>query len=57
MLIKLLTGVFDPPPESLTIPWLYILFLMVAMFASTIAAIMATEVVMRRPVIGALKEI
>ena len=24
MLVKLLTGVFDPPPEALSIPWLYL---------------------------------
>jgi putative ABC transport system permease protein len=24
MLVKLLSGIFDPPPEALSIPWLYL---------------------------------
>jgi putative ABC transport system permease protein len=24
MLVKLLTGIFDPPPEHLSVPWLYL---------------------------------
>ena len=33
MLVKVLTGVFDPPPQSLTIPWAY-LMLLVALVAA-----------------------
>lgn len=41
MLVKLLTGVFDPPPESLSIPWIYlgiVLFLMVSAVAAAVLA-------------------
>ena len=30
MLVKVLTGVFDPAPQSLTIPWVYLGVLVVA---------------------------
>jgi putative ABC transport system permease protein len=56
MLVQLLTGVFDPPPEGLTIPWLYLAILAVAMFAATLAAAVATQITLRRPVIEALRE-
>ncbi|MGP2493539.1 FtsX-like permease family protein [Mesorhizobium sp. PUT5] len=42
MLMKLLTGVFDPPPEALTVPWLYLGIVLSLMVASVIAAILTT---------------
>lgn len=42
MLVKLLTGVFDPPPEALSYPAAYLGLLMVAVFACTIAALWLT---------------
>ena len=56
MLVKLLTGVFDPPPEGLTIPWLYLAVLAVAMFVATLAAAVATQITLRRPIVTALRE-
>ena len=56
MLVRLLTGVFDPPPEGLSIPWLYLAILAAAMFAATLAAAVATQITLRRPVIEALRE-
>jgi putative ABC transport system permease protein len=56
MLVKLLTGVFDPPPEGLTIPWLYLAVLAAAMFAATSIAAVATQITLRRPVIETLRE-
>ena len=56
MLVRLLTGVFDPPPEGLIIPWLYLAILAAAMFAATLAAAIATQITLRRPVIEALRE-
>lgn len=44
MLVKLLTGVFDPPPEHLSVPWLYLAIVGVA----TIGAILAAGQVMTR---------
>jgi putative ABC transport system permease protein len=34
-LVKVLAGVFDPPPEALTVPWIYLLFLCAAATALT----------------------
>ncbi|MGV8893666.1 MAG: hypothetical protein ACOH2K_12140 [Burkholderiaceae bacterium] len=39
MLIKLLTGVFDPPPEYLNVPWLYLALLVSVAFISTAVAV------------------
>ncbi|BCG84860.1 hypothetical protein MesoLj113c_09700 [Mesorhizobium sp. 113-3-9] len=39
MLVKLLTGVFDPPPEALSIPWLYLATMLGLVAASVAAAI------------------
>jgi putative ABC transport system permease protein len=44
MLIKLLTGVFDPPPEHISVPWLYLAGVIAATTASiTIAALLMTR--------------
>jgi putative ABC transport system permease protein len=43
MLIRLLTGVFDPPPDQLVIPWLYLGFLLAAVIASVAVAVSLTE--------------
>jgi putative ABC transport system permease protein len=37
VLVKLLTGVFDPPPETLAIPWSYLS----ALIAVTVIAVSA----------------
>ncbi|QKC87835.1 ABC transporter permease [Mesorhizobium sp. NZP2234] len=39
MLVKLLTGVFDPPPEALSIPWLYLAIMLGLVAASVVAAV------------------
>jgi putative ABC transport system permease protein len=56
MLVTLLTGVFDPPPEGLTIPWVYLAVLAAAMFVATLAAAVATQITLRRPIVTALRE-
>lgn len=38
IMIKLLNGVFDPPPDRLTIPWGYIVALVAATLASVLVA-------------------
>jgi putative ABC transport system permease protein len=38
MLVKLLTGVFDPPPEHLSVPWPYLAALAVATAGTVLAA-------------------
>jgi len=55
VLVKLLTGVFDPPPEVLTIPWAYIAALVVAAALSTALAVGVVIRVTHRAVIGSLR--
>lgn len=57
MLVKVLTGVFDPPPQSLSIPWMYLLVLIVAGCLSTVLAIVIAQRVTQRGVIEALRTI
>jgi putative ABC transport system permease protein len=40
MLVKLLTGVFDPPPETIAIPWAYLAAVHVLVAASVAIAVM-----------------
>jgi putative ABC transport system permease protein len=57
MLVKILTGVFDPPPDVLSIPWGYL----AAVVAITVAAVgvagAATLRALRRPAIEELREL
>ncbi len=57
MLVKILTGVFDPPPEAMSVPWLYLLILAVAATFCMIAAVTGARIASRRSVIEALREI
>jgi putative ABC transport system permease protein len=57
VLVKVLTGVFDPPPEALVIPWPYIGGLVAAAAASTVLAVAITARATRASVIGALREL
>ncbi|MDR5753043.1 MULTISPECIES: ABC transporter permease [unclassified Caballeronia] len=41
MLVKLLTGAFDPPPERLTVPWLFLAFLAGVAALSVVIAVIA----------------
>jgi putative ABC transport system permease protein len=41
MLVKVLHGVFDPAPEQLSVPWLYLLAVLAVAIGSTIAAAIA----------------
>ncbi|BAB51116.1 ABC transporter permease [Mesorhizobium japonicum] len=43
MLVKLLTGVFDPPPEALSIPWLYLAVMLGLVAASVAAAVWSAK--------------
>ena len=57
MLVTILTGVFDPPPEILSIPWPYLVLMAAAAIASMIAAVLSTQIASRRPVVEALRDI
>jgi putative ABC transport system permease protein len=43
MLVKLLTGVFDPPPEGLSIPWGYLGIVLLLLVAAVVAAVLAAR--------------
>ena len=57
MLVKVLTGVFDPPPEVLSVPWSYLVLLILAASTSTGIAILVTQMASRRVVVEALRNI
>jgi putative ABC transport system permease protein len=57
MLVTILTGVFDPPPEILAIPWVYLVLLAAAAIVAMVAAILSTQTASRRPVVEALRDI
>ena len=56
MLVTLLHGVFDHPPEGLAIPWLYLALLAGAMLAATLVAAVATQITLRQSITEALRE-
>jgi len=58
MLVKVLTGVFDPPPSVVAIPSLYLGGVLVASVgAIAIASAGAVRAIRRRPVVQALREL
>ena len=57
MLVKVLTGVFDPPPDVLTIPWAYLGGLLVLTTGAAGAAGAITLRALRRPAIEELREL
>ncbi len=57
MLVKLLTGVFDPPPQGLSVPWIYLVLLAAAATASTAAAVLGAQAASRRPPVEALRDL
>jgi putative ABC transport system permease protein len=57
MLVTILTGVFDPPPEVLAIPWIYLVVMTLAAIASMVAAVLSTQIASRRPVVEALRDL
>jgi putative ABC transport system permease protein len=56
MLVKVLTGVFDPPPASLAVPFAYLGGLGILALAAATMASEATVRAARRPAPGALRE-
>jgi putative ABC transport system permease protein len=57
MLVKVLTGVFDPPPAAPAVPWLYLAALVALTCAATGAAGALTLRALRRPAIEELREL
>jgi len=56
-LVKILTGVFDPPPQFLAIPWVYLAELMLAAILSTIITIYILKKMTHRPAVEVLRDI
>jgi putative ABC transport system permease protein len=57
MLVKVLTGVFDPPPDALSVPWVYLGGVVVLTLGAVAAAGSATLRALRRPAIEELREL
>ncbi|HEY8297412.1 MAG TPA: ABC transporter permease [Candidatus Baltobacteraceae bacterium] len=57
MLVKVLTGVFDPPPSALTVPWLYLAILAIAALASSAVAVLVVLRATKSAVVGALRSL
>ena len=57
MLVKVLTGVFDPPPDALAIPWGYLVTVVAITVGAVVAAGAATLRALRRPAIEELREL
>jgi putative ABC transport system permease protein len=57
MLVKVLTGVFDPPPSMLAVPWIYLgILAAITVLALTAVTTVATRAA-TRPAIGVLREL
>lgn len=57
ILVKVLKGVFDPPPEHLVIPWGYLGSLVIASVSSTIIAVLGMKFISHRPLIEELRKL
>ena len=57
MLVKVLTGVFDPPPDALSFPWGYLAAVVAITVAAVAVAGAATLRALRRPAIEDLREL
>ncbi|WP_218584127.1 ABC transporter permease [Pseudomonas akapageensis] len=57
MLVKLLTGVFDPPPQSLAIPWGYLAGLIFLAFVSIVSAVLTALRETRVPAVQRMREL
>jgi putative ABC transport system permease protein len=57
MIVKVLTGVFDPPPTTLAVPWSYLgIVMVVAITATFVAASRATSTA-SRPAMELLRDL
>ena len=57
MLVKALAGVFDPPPESLSVPWIYLIGLVAAAAISAGLTVIGAQRASRKHVIQRLRDI
>jgi len=57
ILVKVLKGVFDPPPEHLIVPWNYLGLLVIAAIFSTIVAVLGMKIISHKPVVEELRKL
>jgi putative ABC transport system permease protein len=57
MLVKVLTGVFDPPPTSLNVPWSYLGLVAALVGAALVLVTVGAVRVARRPAINVLRRL
>lgn len=57
MLVKLLTGIFDPPPEALSVPWVYVGGVLVLVAISVFAAVRYTRARSRSDAVEVLRDL
>ena len=57
MLVKVLTGVFDPPPDALSVPWGYLAAVAALACGSRRCRGRATLRALRRPAIEELRDL
>jgi putative ABC transport system permease protein len=57
VIVKILTGVFDPPPEHLSVPWNYLALVGAVTLASTIVAAVGMGRATRRPATGIVRDL
>jgi putative ABC transport system permease protein len=57
MLVKVLTGVFDPPPEFLSVPWVYLIGLIAAAAISAGLAVIGAQRAAHKLVVEALRDL
>jgi putative ABC transport system permease protein len=57
VIVKILTGVFDPPPQHLSFPWGYLVLVAGVMVASVAAVATAAVRATRRPSVEIIREL
>jgi putative ABC transport system permease protein len=57
LLVRMLTHIFDPPPETLIFPWFYLSFLLIASITSTIVAVISMIGATRRAGVTLLRSL
>ena len=57
MLVKVLTGVFDPPPDTIAVPWTYLVVTVAAVAAALAVAALTSARASTRPAVEELREL
>jgi putative ABC transport system permease protein len=57
MLVKVLTGVFDPPPSTIAVPWTYLVSVVIIAVGALTAVTALTVRTVARPAPSILREL